>query len=64
VLAQDVDELDADWVAERLRDPRHALRLSSLHVRIDDRRAAGLARGPLLLRRQLEIDSHLSTYID
>ena len=42
----------------------HALGLRSLDVRIDDRLAARLADGALLLRGKLQIDSHLYTYID
>ena len=42
----------------------HALGLLALDVRVDDRLAAGLAGGALLLRGQLQIDSHLFTYID
>ena len=62
VLSQDVDELEADRVAERLGDRRHPLGLGALDVGVDDRLAARLARRALLLRGQLQIDSHLSTY--
>jgi hypothetical protein len=64
VLAEDVDELDPHRVAERLGDARHPLRLLALDVGVDDRLAAGLAGGSLLLRGQLQIDSHQYTYID
>ena len=64
VLAQHVDELQADRVAKRLGDLGHPLRLLALDVRVDDRLAAGLACGALLLRGELQIDSHRSTYID
>jgi hypothetical protein len=64
VLAQDVDELQPDRVAQRLGDRGHALRLLALDVGIDDRFATGLAGGALGLGRQLQIDRHLSTYID
>jgi hypothetical protein len=49
VLAQDVDELDAHRVTERLRDLRHPLSLLALDVRVDNRLAAAFARRPLLL---------------
>src|SRR5947209_5341169 len=64
VLAQDVDQLQADRVAERFRhrgDPGRAL---ALDVRVDDRLATWLAGRALVLRRELQIDGHLSTYID
>ena len=64
VLAQDVDELQPDGVAERLGDVGHALSLLALDVGVDDGFAAGLAGGALLLGRELKIDSHLCTYID
>ena len=64
VLAQHVDELQPDRVAERLGDLRHPLGLLALDVGIDDRLAARLAGGALLLRRELQIDRHRSTYID
>ena len=64
VLAQHVDELQADRVAERLGDLGHADRLLALDVGIDDRLAARLAGRALGLRRQLQIDGHRSTSID
>jgi hypothetical protein len=64
VLSQHVDELEANGVAQRLRDRRHALGLLALYVWIDDRLAAGLARGALLLGDELQIDGHQCTYID
>ena len=54
-----INELQANGVAERLCDLCHAERLVALNVGVDDRLAAGLARGALALRRQLQIDSHL-----
>ena len=51
-----VDELEAHRVAERLGDDRHANRVLALDVGVDDGLAARLAGGPLLLRRQLQID--------
>jgi hypothetical protein len=38
--------------------------LLALYVGVDDRVATGLPGGALLLRGELQIDSHLSTYID
>ena len=64
VLAQHVDELHPDRVAERLGDGGEALGLLALDVGVDDGLAAGLARGALLLRSQLQIDGHQSTYIN
>jgi hypothetical protein len=64
VLAQNVDELQADGVPERLGHERHPLRLAPLDIRVHDRLTAGLAHGALLLRSQLQIDRHQSTYID
>ena len=48
VLAQHVDELQADRVAERLGDFGHAHRLLALHIGVDDRLAAPLPGGALL----------------
>ena len=59
VLAQHVDELEADGVAERLGDRGHPLGLGALDVGVDDRRAARLAGRALLLRGELHIDGHL-----
>ena len=64
VLAQHVDELQADRVAERLGDLGHALGLVALDVGVDDGLAARLAGGALLLGSELQIDRHLYTYID
>ena len=64
VLAQHVDELQADGIAQRLGDLRHPDGLVALDVGIHDRLAARLPRQPLGLRRELHIDSHQSTYID
>lgn len=64
VLAQHVDELQPDRIAECLRDLRHAQRLIALDVWVDDGLAAGPAGGALLLGGQLKIDSHQSTYIN
>ena len=61
VLAQHVDELQADRVAERLGDLGHADRLLALDVGIDDRLAARLAVRALGLGRELQIDRHLYT---
>jgi hypothetical protein len=58
VLAQDVDELQADRVAQRLGDEREAGSLGALDVRVDDGLAARCTRGALLLRRELQIDEH------
>ena len=60
VLAQDVDELQADRIAERLGDVRQAKRLIALDVGVDDRLAARLAGGALPLRREFQIDGHRS----
>ena len=64
VPAQHVDELQADRIAERLRDRRHPNRLATLDIGIHDRLATPLARGALGLRLQLQIDGHQYTYID
>src|SRR4051794_12513609 len=64
VLAQDVHELEADRIAERLGHGRHPLGLPALDVRVDDGLAAGLAGGALLLGGELQIDRHRCTYID
>jgi hypothetical protein len=64
VLSQDVDELEPDRVAERLGDAGHPLRLAPLDARVDHGLAARLARGALLLGSELQIDSHLSRYIN
>ena len=64
VLSQHVHELHAYRIAECLRDAAHALGLIALDVGVDDRLAARFADGALLLRSELQIDSHLSTYIN
>jgi arsenate reductase len=64
VLAQDVDELHADRITQRLGDVRHPLRVLARDVGVDDGLAAGLADGALLLGGELQIDSHLFTYIN
>ena len=58
VLAQDVDKLQADRVAERLGDLGHPHGLITLHVGIHDRLAAALAGGTLDLRGQFKFNSH------
>ena len=63
VLSQHVDDLQADRIAERLGDLGHTGRMRAFNVRVDDRLAAPLARRPLLLRCQLQIDRHRYTYI-
>ena len=63
VLAQDVDELQADWVAECLRNLGHAQGVVTVHVRVDDGLATALPGGALLLGRKFEIDDHQSIYI-
>ena len=60
VLAQHVDELESDRVAERLGDLGHADRLLALDVGVDDRLATRLAGRAFDLRRQFQIDGHLS----
>ena len=49
VLAQHVDELQADRVAEGLGDLGHAQRLLALYVGVDDGLAAALTGRALLL---------------
>src|SRR3954447_4595467 len=62
--SQDVDELHANRVAQRLGDGGGPLRLLAGDLRVHHRLATGLAGGPLLLGGQLEIDGHLYVYID
>jgi hypothetical protein len=50
VLAQNVDELQPYWIAERLGDLRHSIGFVALNVGIDDRLTATLARQTLDLR--------------
>jgi hypothetical protein len=58
VLAQHVDELEADRVAECLGDLREPQRLGALDVGVDDRLAAALALGTLDLGCELYFDDH------
>jgi hypothetical protein len=53
VLAQHVDELQPDRVAESLGDLRHAQGFLALYVGVDDGLTAGGAIGSLLLGREL-----------
>jgi hypothetical protein len=53
VLAQHVNELQPDRIAERLREPRDPDRLRALHIRVHHRLAAALALRALAPRRQL-----------
>ena len=64
VLAQDIHEREPDWVAERLCDLCHPQRVIARHVGVDDRLAAALPCRSLLLGSELQIDGHLSTYIN
>jgi hypothetical protein len=64
VLAKHVDQLHPDRVPESLGHLGHTLGLGALDVGIDDRLTTGLAVGTLGLRSELQIDRHLSTYID
>jgi hypothetical protein len=64
VLAQDVDQLQAYGVAERLRYIGHSQRVVPRNVWVDDGLAAALSRCSLLLRGQLQIDAHRYTYIN
>ena len=63
VLAEDVDQLHPDGIAERLGDGGEALRGVGVDSGEDDRLAAGIARRALLLRGKLERGSHAFTYI-
>jgi len=63
MLAEHVDELQADRVAQCLGDRGHPLGLVALNVRVDDRLAARVTGRALGLRGHLQIDRHLSTYI-
>src|SRR6202035_1708084 len=62
VLAQDVDQLQANGVAEGLCDRGHPRRVITRYVRVDDRLAAALAGSPLVLGGERQIDRHLYTY--
>ena len=64
VLAQHVDQLQADRVAQGLGHAGHPLGLDPVGVGVDDGLAAGLAGRALLLRAELEIDRHRSTFTD
>ena len=64
VLAQHVDELQSDRIAERLGHLGHPDRMLAIDVRVDDRLTTRLARGSLLLRGQFEIDRHRFTMTD
>jgi glycerol uptake facilitator-like aquaporin len=63
VLAQHVDELQADRVAESLGDFGHPKRVITVDVGIDDGLATTLTGCSLSLGGQLQIDAHQSTYI-
>jgi len=63
VLAQDVDQLQADGVTEGLGDLRHPQRLVTLDVGVDNGLATGLAGRTLSLWLELQIDVHQFTYI-
>jgi hypothetical protein len=64
MLAEDVNELQAYRVAERLGDLGHAGGVLALDVGIDNGLAAALAGSALVLGSQLQIDTHRYTYID
>ncbi len=64
VLSKHVHQLQPDRVAEGLGDLGHTRRLGTLDVRIDDRLAAPLTCGALLLGHQLQIDRHQYTDIN
>jgi hypothetical protein len=64
VLAQHVHELQADGVAQRLRERRQARRALAVDVGIDHRLAARLPGRGLLLGDQLQIDRHRCTSIN
>ncbi len=53
----------SDAPASSATSKADGLGLRSLDVRIDDRLTAGVALRALLLRGQLQIDGHQSTYI-
>jgi glycerol uptake facilitator-like aquaporin len=63
VLAQNVYELQTDRVTKCLRDLRHPQRVIAIDVRVDNGLTTALTIGPLLLRGELQIDWHRSTYI-
>ena len=64
VLAQHVDELQANRVTEGLGDLGHTQGAIALDVGVDDGLATALSSGSLLLRGKLHIDEHQSTYIN
>jgi hypothetical protein len=64
VVAQHVDELEADGVAEGLGDLGHPYRLGAVHVGIDHGLTARLAGGALSLGAEFQIDAHRYTNID
>ena len=67
VLAEYVDQLEADGVAERFGDLGDALGLRALHVRVDDRVAARPSGRALALGGEFQIDAHQlisNSYID
>jgi hypothetical protein len=64
VLSQHIDELKANRVAECLGHPGDPLRLRLANRWVDDRIAAPLTGGALLLRRKLEVRSHRLMFID
>jgi hypothetical protein len=64
VFAQHINELQTDWVSERLRDGGQPDRLGALYVRVNDRLAARFAWRALLLGHELQIDDHLFADID
>ena len=64
VLAEHVDQLQADGVAQRLRYFGHADRLVALYVWVNDRLAARLAGGALGFRCKFKFNSHAYKPID
>jgi len=64
VLSEHIDELQPHGITERLGNLGHPDPLITLDVGIHDRLAATLPRGPLRLRSQFQIDSHLYTNTD
>jgi hypothetical protein len=64
MVAEHVDQLEADRIAERLCDLGHPHRLFALEVRKHDGLATALARRALGLWSEFEIDSDLYTDTD
>ncbi len=64
VLAQHVNELQADRVAEGFCHLGHPYRVIAIDVGIDNGLTAALTSRSLLLRNKLQIDGHRSTYIN